>query len=80
MYNFVGDTRRWDSFTIQDSHTYALKLHKLFPDRRIQLTCINTLWTIVISVLMDDGRVLYSHYIHGIGDYADYLEEELLKR
>lgn len=80
MYSFVGDTRRWDAFTVQDSHTYAIKLYKLFPDRRVQLTLIDSLWAIVVSVLYDDGKVLYSHYIMGIGDYADYLEEELLKR
>lgn len=79
MYSFVGDTRRWDSFTIQDAHTYALKLHKLFPDRTVQLTCKGSMWVIIVSVVLDGYR-LTPHYIYGIGDYCEYLEQELLKR
>ena len=80
MYSFVGDTRRWDSFTIQDSHTYALKLHKLFPDRQVLLTCKGSLWCISVSVRLDNGCMSTPIDIYGIGDYAEYLEQELLKR
>lgn len=79
MYRFVGDTRRWDSFTSEDAHVYALKLHNLFPDRNVQLTCQGFMWVIVVSVVIDRHR-LTPHYIYGIGDYAEYLEQELLKR
>lgn len=80
MYSFVGDTRRWDFFTIQDAHTYALKLHRLFPDRRVQLSCINSMWGIDVSSLLDNRYWSTPYRIYGIGDYAAYLEAELLKR